>query len=844
MASVTIDLTGLVVFSSSIIWPDDVLLGSVLDRTGQNQTFSSLELAITGLPGRISLNLAGANDRFTDNFEMNGRLRIVASDGETLTVTGGLGGDMSEPYSWTPSNSAEVIAFANHVAELTNQNATLTLQDTPFTTEPAQPDAPSLTVASRSSITVGFTDPDDGGSAITSRNMRYRQTGTATWVTLISQTFPRTITGLSFATEYDFQVQAVNAEGNSDWSDTATATTSANQAPTVSITTSSQVINGNSTLALAATASDPESDSITYLWSANIGSFTDGDTLNATYNAPAPTTSNQAATLTLTVTDEHGAETERTLGLTIRLNQAPSVTILTPNSIVASGADVGLQSTISDVDHPLSDLTILWSGSGTFDDTATDDPTWTAPAVTEETDYVLTLSVDDGVADAVVRTVTMTVKPPLLLSDYDQTGKVFDVLALIEAGAPNDIFQQSPLTARGSVLEGDIGIGPDDTYITRIRMRLDGAQIIIREADLTAGGTSAPLDIFAYLGDGGDGNDLNLDIMTLGGSFSTPVAGNFDSAGNSAVQVRLNVPSGKHDILDDIGAGDRFIIAFWREAGEFDGDASAASWEIEAGSATGQAEYDGDASAASWEFTVPSATGTGTIPDSDGDASPASWEFAVPAATGESTEPDYDGDAVAANWEIEASSATGQAEYSGNAVAATWEFEAPAATGAATVPENSGNASAATWTMDVPSATGLAEYSGDASAATWEIEAASAVGTAVAPGNDGNASPASWAFDVPSATGTGLAPLTLADFELTGLVAEWVALLRRTETGTTWYADSDRSGTDSPVDGDMGFGASTFSRINLLANDILRLNDNDNPGVEHMGAFFQFRGRR
>ena len=51
-----------------------------------------------------------------------------ASDGEVLEVMIA-NADMSEPYSWTPVNSAEVIAFANHVQALTDQTATLTLTD-------------------------------------------------------------------------------------------------------------------------------------------------------------------------------------------------------------------------------------------------------------------------------------------------------------------------------------------------------------------------------------------------------------------------------------------------------------------------------------------------------------------------------------------------------------------------------------------------------------------------------------------------------------------------------------------------------------------------------------------
>ena len=433
-------------------------------------------------------------------------------------------------------------------------------------TEPAQPDAPGLTVASRSSITVGFTDPDDGGSDITSRNMRYRQTGTATWVTLISQTFPYTITGLDFATEYDVQIQAVNAEGNSLWSDTATATTSANQAPTVTINTGTQVINGNSALTLSATATDPEGDSLTYLWSATLGSFTDTSVLNAVYNAPAPISSNQSATLTLRVTDEHGAVRSRTLVLGIRTNQTPSVTINTPAQSILSGSDLALDSTISDVDHPLSDLAVLWSAPmGTFSDTGIADPVWSSPAITENTDVILTLTVNDGVASAVVRTVTITVKPPLTLASYDQTGKSFEVLALIESSNRNDVFQQSTFPAMGTLLDGEVGVGPDETILNRIRITPSATRIILREDDLNIDGNAAVLDSRDYFLNG-DGSDLTLTIVTVDGSVDIPIADNIDtSSGTNTTQLRVNIPTADRSVVNAIDDGDRFIIALWRE---------------------------------------------------------------------------------------------------------------------------------------------------------------------------------------------------------------------------------------------------------------------------------------
>ena len=88
---------------------------------------------VTGWQGRPTI-LSG-NNGFTAEFEATGRIIFEASDGEMLEVMIA-NADMTEPYNWTPTNSAEVIAFANHVRGLTDQNATLTLTDDPATVRP------------------------------------------------------------------------------------------------------------------------------------------------------------------------------------------------------------------------------------------------------------------------------------------------------------------------------------------------------------------------------------------------------------------------------------------------------------------------------------------------------------------------------------------------------------------------------------------------------------------------------------------------------------------------------------------------------------------------------------
>ena len=130
MASVTVNLTGYQeTLTGLIFWSDDVSLGNTFDAVGTNQTLTSLSLYDeTATPGAVRISLIDIDDRFTPEFEATGRIIVEASDSETLEVMIA-DADMSEPYEWTPTNSAEVIAFVSHLRGLTDQNATLTLTD-------------------------------------------------------------------------------------------------------------------------------------------------------------------------------------------------------------------------------------------------------------------------------------------------------------------------------------------------------------------------------------------------------------------------------------------------------------------------------------------------------------------------------------------------------------------------------------------------------------------------------------------------------------------------------------------------------------------------------------------
>ena len=226
MASVTANLTNYSEITNSIgtrvSWQNAVSLGTTFSLDGNEQQLFRAELyylegdGSTGnrLAGEVDLSLVGANNRFTTAFEATGRIIFEASDGETLEVVG-FGGDMTEPYSWLPSNSAEVITFANHVRglALADRNATLTLTDDPATAAPAfaddTGDAQSWTQNTAiASITVPAAT---GGPTPT-----YVATGRPAGINFNTTT--RVLSGTPTATgSGTITIRASNSEGSDDW---------------------------------------------------------------------------------------------------------------------------------------------------------------------------------------------------------------------------------------------------------------------------------------------------------------------------------------------------------------------------------------------------------------------------------------------------------------------------------------------------------------------------------------------------------------------------------------------------------------------------------------------------
>ena len=133
--------------------------------------------------------------------------------------------------------------------------------------KPGKPDAPTVTTASVSRVTVSWSAPDNPGPTITDYDYQYREIknprgGDWTVVDNVTSTATEaTIEDLAEDTEYEVQVRARTDEGTGAWSDSGDGETSANVDPTISSAATAQVAE-NTTAVLTVAASDDD-DSIT-----------------------------------------------------------------------------------------------------------------------------------------------------------------------------------------------------------------------------------------------------------------------------------------------------------------------------------------------------------------------------------------------------------------------------------------------------------------------------------------------------------------------------------------------------------------------------------------------------
>ena len=151
---------------------------------------------------------------------------IEADDGQLQTIPGITYDYESKPRYEVTVRVEDGQGGSNTIA------VTINLTDQQET--PGIPDAPDVTAASSTSLTVTWDEPDNTGPDVNNYDVQYREGDSGNFISWTHNSAERTatITGRISGTSYQVQVLARSPEGTSDWSESGTGSTDPNQLPT------------------------------------------------------------------------------------------------------------------------------------------------------------------------------------------------------------------------------------------------------------------------------------------------------------------------------------------------------------------------------------------------------------------------------------------------------------------------------------------------------------------------------------------------------------------------------------------------------------------------------------
>ena len=226
---------------------------SIAENTGAGQNIGNPISATDGDGDRLTYSLEGRDaSAFT----------IVSGSGQLRTRSG-----VTYDYE-TKNNYSVTVRVQDSKGGSATIAVTITLTDE--NEAPGRPDAPTVTVSTLNSLSLRWTAPTTSGSAISDYDVQYRAAGGSftDWPHTGTGT-TTTITGLTANTRYEIQVRARNAQGVSNWSPSATGTTTANQSPVFSEGTSTtrsiaENTGAGQNIGNPVSATDGDNDQITY----------------------------------------------------------------------------------------------------------------------------------------------------------------------------------------------------------------------------------------------------------------------------------------------------------------------------------------------------------------------------------------------------------------------------------------------------------------------------------------------------------------------------------------------------------------------------------------------------